>query len=711
MRKFLQEEVNRICDELQGTVVLEEVISDYREQGEFGFVINKYSKKEEPVIFAKKVGEKLVENSRYIESYGIATIETKNRPIVFLNLKLNEKEKQLFYTKKFEEIAKFVMRNDYGFSEINKGKIAVVEHTSANPIAPIHVGNLRNTIQGDTYARILEATGYQVYRLFYINDIGLQIGFTVVGYKILKEKRVFPDVKFDHWIGRVYAIMNCLFTIITLKRKYATNFELSKFNYKFTKKDIDNAKNYFSSNIKRLEKEISLLDDKNLKVYKKAKRELSREIKNFNGYKNDFISYFEISKDLESRFPRLFNTLYNAVQDLDLLGVTSEYLKNYENDLNQEIKNIFREVTDWTIEAFKATVNNFNVRFDGFDYESDVTWEGRLEEILARIKKLDNAEIQSDGTVKLKYPKEIVNKMCKELDLDKNNFLPKSGIPDLQLIRNDGTALYAMKDMAYSIKKFEKYKADVVYNVISSEQSLPQLQLILPIYQLGYLKVAKNLNHYKYELVELLGKTMSGRRAQYITADDYFFETVVRSKIAKQESDKTSKVVKEEKDEDIINAVALASTRFPLIESSPNKKITLDLERELDFRRNSGPLILYAYARTSGVLRKTNKKEDLDPSRVKFEYLSNIEIVVKIMNTLEVLTEQVLESQISLDPSKLSTWCRTLALDFMKFYETEKILGLSDEEEELAKIMLVILIRKGLKTGLNILGLNTVEWL
>jgi arginyl-tRNA synthetase len=51
----------------------------------------------------------------------------------------------------------------------------ILEHTSANPNGPLHVGHIRNSIIGDTLARILKRAGYDVEVQYYVNDMGRQI--------------------------------------------------------------------------------------------------------------------------------------------------------------------------------------------------------------------------------------------------------------------------------------------------------------------------------------------------------------------------------------------------------------------------------------------------------------------------------------------------------------------------------------------------------
>ncbi|MDS0259837.1 arginine--tRNA ligase [Haloarcula sp. S1CR25-12] len=63
----------------------------------------------------------------------------------------------------------------------------VVEHTSANPTGPVHVGRARNPIIGDAVARVLDYAGYDVDRHYYVNDAGRQIAVFTWAYEAFDE--------------------------------------------------------------------------------------------------------------------------------------------------------------------------------------------------------------------------------------------------------------------------------------------------------------------------------------------------------------------------------------------------------------------------------------------------------------------------------------------------------------------------------------------
>ncbi len=61
----------------------------------------------------------------------------------------------------------------YGHSDA-AGPATCIEHTSANPTGPFHIGRVRNAIIGDTMARIVRATGAAVTTQYYVDDMGRQ---------------------------------------------------------------------------------------------------------------------------------------------------------------------------------------------------------------------------------------------------------------------------------------------------------------------------------------------------------------------------------------------------------------------------------------------------------------------------------------------------------------------------------------------------------
>ena len=83
----------------------------------------------------------------------------------------------------------------------------VLEHTSANPNGPLHVGHIRNSIIGDTLARAFRKAGYPLEVQYYVNDMGRQIAIVVWGFENLDSGEL-PGEKEDAHIARVYIAAN-----------------------------------------------------------------------------------------------------------------------------------------------------------------------------------------------------------------------------------------------------------------------------------------------------------------------------------------------------------------------------------------------------------------------------------------------------------------------------------------------------------------------
>ena len=87
----------------------------------------------------------------------------------FLNFTLGER----WYAAVIESIER--EGADYGRCDTLSGKRYMVEFVSANPTGPMHMGNARGGVLGDTLSEVLAWNGADVWREFYVNDAGNQI--------------------------------------------------------------------------------------------------------------------------------------------------------------------------------------------------------------------------------------------------------------------------------------------------------------------------------------------------------------------------------------------------------------------------------------------------------------------------------------------------------------------------------------------------------
>ncbi len=90
------------------------------------------------------------------------------------------------------------------------GEKLIVEHTSANPNGPFHVGRARNPIIGDSLVRLMRCAGHDVEAQYWINDMGKQVMILVWGLANIPEDEVPPSErdKRDHDLVRFYQAAN-----------------------------------------------------------------------------------------------------------------------------------------------------------------------------------------------------------------------------------------------------------------------------------------------------------------------------------------------------------------------------------------------------------------------------------------------------------------------------------------------------------------------
>ena len=114
-----------------------------------------------PMDIAAPLAEKLAELLPEAESVSVA------RP-GFINFKLKADALSSLINKVIE------LGDDYGKNESGRGQRWLVEWVSANPTGRLHCGHARNAAWGDCICRLMEASGYEVLREYYVNDAGNQ---------------------------------------------------------------------------------------------------------------------------------------------------------------------------------------------------------------------------------------------------------------------------------------------------------------------------------------------------------------------------------------------------------------------------------------------------------------------------------------------------------------------------------------------------------
>lgn len=151
---------------------------------------------------------------------------------------------------KFSKIVLNSVKEDYGKLEDKNWKI-ILEHTSANPNGPLHIGHIRNSIIGDSLTRVLKSAGYEVETQYYVNDMGRQIAMIVWGIYNL-DYEIDPEGKLDHEIGKLYFQVN-----EELRAKPNLKVEVSVILKRYEKGDDKELEELFEDVVKKCLKGIS----------------------------------------------------------------------------------------------------------------------------------------------------------------------------------------------------------------------------------------------------------------------------------------------------------------------------------------------------------------------------------------------------------------------------------------------------------------------
>ena len=440
----------------------------------------------------------------------------------------------------------------YGYVKTSNPQKILLEHTSVNPVHPIHIGQARNPMLGDALARILKEHGHNVSRHYYVDDVGRQSA--VIAYGYMKLGKPQPKDKPDRFIGKIYSVTSCIMEVERLKKAVKT------------------AK--------------AARDD-----FLKLQKELDE--------------WVSISIEMEKRFPKLFSKLHEAIiNDFDPEMEVSKLIRGYEAG-EDYAKQLLREVCILCLEGFKETLASLEIEVDSWDWESDLIWNGNVDRVIVDLKKTpyifeENGVLEFDAA-KVAHDLDIKNTLGISEDHE---------LSSLTLMRADGTSLYTTRDIAYHLWKFQR--AERVINVIGMEQTLPQLQLKLALSALGHQDYVKKITHFAYSLVRLPGYRMSSRRGRYITLDEVIEGAAKR---AYNEVNKRSPYLSEEEKREISKFVGKGAVKYALIIVDPTKPVVFTWDRVLDFEKNSAPYIQYSHARACSILRKASRTpENVDYS-------------------------------------------------------------------------------------------------
>jgi len=532
---------------------------------------------------------------------------------------------------------------EYGYLKVEKPQKIMVEHTSANPIHPITIGHARNAITGACLANMLHLHGNGMRVHFLVNDMGRQVALATWGWTLLGKPE--PDTRGELFIGAIYASTN-------------VNMELLRVN-----------------------KELKVAEEK-------------ADVPMITELQEDLEKFETAAADLEKTSPKIFTTLKEKITGYaDPSAEIAKLNTTYENN-DPETKKAVRHLVKICIDGFAETMGELGIHYDSFDYESDLVWEKKADEVLDALKNTNFIE-HDQGALVLNCDEVATVYALKE----RWGLAPHHSIPRLVLVRSDGTTLYTLRDMAYSIHKFAT-GVDKVINVIGQEQALAQLQLRIALVAIGKPLMGDNQLHYGYEFVKLPEGKMSGRLGRYVALNDVMDRSV---ELAFDEVTKRAPDLPEAQRRDIARMVGLGAVKYALLSVDANKQVIFDWAKALNFETNSAPFIQYSHARCCNILKRAETRPEADYSQLRDP--KEREIVSAVANWPEVFAE----AADVLKPGTITAYLNSLADKYNSFYSSLRVLNADTTGLIGARLALVDAVRVVLRNGCAALGIEAPE--
>ncbi|MBI2650275.1 arginine--tRNA ligase [Candidatus Woesearchaeota archaeon] len=368
--------------------------------------------------------------------------------------------------------------------------------------------------------------------------------------------------------------------------------------------------------------------------------------------------YIEINKKIEEN-PELEKQVLELLNKLEKGDKTT--------------KNKFEKIVKICVKGQLEILSELGIKYDVFDYESEYLWSKKTDETLKRLEKTGKLFI--DG-----FNRWVLDQKGYELGMK---------VPVLVLTRNDGTSLYPLRDIAYSIEKIEKGENIVI---LGEDQKLYQEQINAALKELE-LKQPRVV-HYSFVLLQD-GK-MSTRKGNLVLLEEFMREAVskARDELKKRYNKINDKAAK---------IIAYGAVKYGILKVSPEKNVVFDWQQALSFEGETSPYIQYAYARISSILKKAKKispKADLRLLKEKEE----AELISLLSNFQEIVNKSTNE----LKPHLIAAHIYSLAQKFNEYYHIHQILKAGKSTRD-ARILLISVIRQVIRNGLSLLGIGVLE--
>ncbi len=379
-------------------------------------------------------------------------------------------------------------------------------------------------------------------------------------------------------------------------------------------------------------------------------------------------------RDDESWIASIYvDAVRRLAKDEDLQEEVNEVNRKLESREDKELTALWKKTRKLSLDSLEKVYLDMNTHFDKYFFESEMESGGK--KIVEELKKKKLAKLSEGAII---------------MDLKDSN------LSVWVLLRKDGTVLYSAKDLALVEEKFAKYKVNKAIYIIGAEQKLHFQQLAKTLELMKFSNL-KNCQFIHFEMVRLPTGKMSSRTGDNVLYSDFKNELV---DYAKEEIRKRHKISEKEAERRAL-AIAIASLKYSMLKQDADKVIVFDKQEALSFEGNTGPYLLYTYARSKSILEKAK----YSPKK-KYTFANLFDVEKNLVFQLGNFPKVVSEAHANLAPNGIANYSFQIAQLFNEFYHSNQVIG---SENEQFRLVLVDSFSQVLKNALSLLGIDVVE--
>lgn len=280
---------------------------------------------------------------------------------------------------------------------------------------------------------------------------------------------------------------------------------------------------------------------------------------------------------------------------------------------------------------------------------------------------------------------------------------PDTDEPPFFLRKADGATVYATRDLAAGLERFEKYRFARCLYVVDQGQSLHLKQLFRVLRMMGN-EWADRMEHVGFGLVRFGGKKTGTRKGNVVLLREVLEEAIAR----------IERII-EEKNPDLPDAHAVArdvgvgAIVFADLATRRVKDVDFEWEDILNFEGHTGPYVQYTHARCASILRRAGGaplEADLSLLTLPEEW--------EVVKLLGGYPDRVRMAARDAEPSAVAQYLLTLCETFSRYYnlgnqDAEMKVLAPDEAVAAARLTLTDGVRAVLASGLSLLGIRAPE--